>query len=321
METCKCCNKEFKNLKALSVHFNTKHNLSTKQYYDEYLKKDDEGICYICGGQTIYRNLGDGYLKHCSIKCRDGNKTINHSHWKGKLQPKEMIEKRIHNTNQLEKQKTLETTNFNRYGVNNISKLQSIKEKISIGNIGKILNRTYEWQKNIIDSKRRNGTLKHSDETICKITNKINEYYSLNFDREKYISKTSSHSFYGWYNGLHFRSSLELSFLVRNNDKLFTSCEKNKYKIIYEINGKQKSYYPDFTDETFIYEIKPTSLLTHNNNELKIKRGIEFYGDSFKVITEKECPYLEKTKIFELIECGIITVDEKSLKRLKKYRH
>jgi len=233
-----------------------------------------------------------------------------------------MVLKRINNTNQIEKQKTLESTLLNRYGVDNISKTELVKEKISIGNKGKIVNRSSDWQKNIIESKRKNGTLKHNEKTKQKIRTKLNEYHCLNLDREKYISKSNNvNHFFGWYNGLYFRSSLELSFLVQNSGISFTTCEKNKYKIIYEKNNKQKCYYPDFTDEIFIYEIKPSGLLEYGDNQLKINRGIEVYGDNFKVITEKECPYIEKIKIFELITSEIVVVTEKSLEKLKNYRY
>lgn len=322
MVSCKICNQEFKNLKSLSTHLNIKHKLTSRDYYDVHMKKDGEGKCNVCGGLTTYRNLRVGYLINCSIKCRDKNKNIKHDYWKGRKQPDEMITKRISNTNQIQKQKVLINTMVERYGVINICKLNYIKDKISIGNKGKIAKRNNEWQQNIIESKRKNGTLNHSDKTKNKISDSLNKFFSLNLDREKYIPTSNNiNHFCGWYNGLYFRSSLELSFLVQNNDCLFTSCEKNKYKIIYEKDGKQKTYYPDFTDGIFIYEIKPSNLLNYKDNQVKIKRGVEVYGEKFKVITENEVPYLKKLKIFKLIDSGIVVVSEKSLEKLKNYRY
>jgi hypothetical protein len=322
METCKICKEEFKNLKGLTTHINAKHNLNGREYYDKYLKKKDEGQCVVCGNETTYRNVGVGYLVNCSIECRDNNKSIKHDHWKGKTQSKEHIGKRIKNTNQELKQSNWESAIFKKYGVSNPTKLDLVKFKISIGNKGKKAERGLEWQNKIIDSKRKNGTLKHSDETKSKIGDSINKYYSLNLDREKYISKSNNIShFCGWYNELYFRSSLELSFLFLNNEVSFISCEKNKYKIIYEKNGKLKVYYPDYTDGNIIYEIKPSNLLGYKDNNLKINKGLELYGDKYKVITEKEVPYIEKTKILELIEAGVVRVNEKSLKKLEKYKH
>jgi hypothetical protein len=322
METCEICKESFKNLKGLTTHVNSKHKLNGKEYYDEYLKKEGEGQCIVCGSETTYRNVGVGYLGNCSMKCRNKNKTIKRDYWKGKTQSNEHIEKRILNTNQEVKQTNWESSILEKYGVSNPSKLDSVKTKISIGNKGKTVDRDSQWQNKIIDSKRKNGTLKHSNETKSKIVNGLNKYHSLNLDREKYISKSNNIShFCGWYNGLYFRSSLELSFLFINKETSFTSCEKNKYKIIYEKDGKQKVYYPDYTDGDIIYEIKPSTLLEYRDNDLKIKKGLELYGDKYKVITEKEVPYIEKTKILELIGTGIVRVNEKSLKILEKYKH
>lgn len=322
METCKICNSEFKNLKALTFHTNLKHKLNAKEYYDKYLKIEGEGECVICGKETTYRNVGTGYLKNCSAECRNNNKDIKRDYWRGKKQSKEMIDKRIKNTNQGKKESNRKKTMLDKYGVDNPSKLDLVKSKISIGNKGKIVNRDTEWQNKIIDSKRKNGTLKHSDETKSKIGEGLNKYHSLNLDREKYMSTSNNvRHFCGWYNGLYFRSSLELSFLFLNKEVSFISCEKNKYKIIYEKDDKQKAYYPDYTDGDIIYEIKPSTLLQYKDNDLKIKKAIELYGDKYKIITEKKAPYIEKNKILELIETGIVIVNENSLKILEKYKH
>lgn len=320
METCEICKESFLNLKGLSNHITVKHNLLTKEYYDVYIKKENEGSCVICGNETTYRNIGIGYLKNCSIKCRNKNKEIKRDYWKDKTQSKQHVEKRIQNINQELKQINWELSLIKKYGVNNPSKLDSVKNKISINNKGKILNRTVEWQNKIIDTKRKNNNLKHSNETKTKITNSLNEYHKSNFDREKYISKSNNvKHFCGWYNGIYFRSSLELSFLFFNSKLTFISCEKNKFKLIYEKDGKEKVYYPDFTDGEFIYEVKPSKLLHFKDNELKIKKGLEVYGDTYKVITEKDVPYISKIKIVELIDSGIVSVNEKSLKILEKY--
>jgi hypothetical protein len=322
METCKICQEKFKNLKGLTTHVNSKHNLTGREYYDEYLKKKGEGKCVVCGNETTYRNVGIGYLVNCSIECRSKNKSIKRDHWVGKSQSKIHIEKRIKNTNQVKKESNRKKTMLDNYGVDNPSKLDYVKTIISEKLTGKKQNRSVDWQNKIINSKRKNGTLKHSDETKSKIVDSLNTYHSLNLDREKYMSKSNNiNHFCGWYNGLYFRSSLELSFLFLNKEISFISCEKNKYKIIYEKDGKQKVYYPDYTDGDIIYEIKPNNLLEYKDNNLKINKGLELYGDKYKVITENETPYLEKNKILELIETGVVIVNKKSLKILEKYKY
>lgn len=322
METCKICNSEFKNLKGVIAHVSLNHGLSSKEYYDNYFRKEGEGKCVICQGKTTYRGFTVGYLTNCSIECRDKNKTIKHDYWKGKTQSKEHVEKRILNTNQELKQSNWEKSIFEKYGVDNPSKIENIKDKISIGNKGKIANRDSEWQQKIIDSKRKNGTLKHSDETKIKISDSLNEHFKENLDREKYISTSNNvRHLNGWYNGLYFRSSLELSFLVNNSDKVFSSCEIKKYAVRYSAKGKIKTYYPDYTDGESIYEIKPTNLLTFGFNEIKIVSAKETFGESYKVITEQECDYIPKDTIKKLMENGNVVLVKNSEKIFENYKH
>jgi hypothetical protein len=264
METCKICNIEFKNKKSLGTHVSAKHGLCSKEYYDNFIKKPGEGQCVVCGRETTYRDYSVGYLKNCSRECGNNNEDFRKKQSdskKGKIQSKAQIEKRLKNTNQVDKEIVRKQTMLDKYGVDNPTKLDSIKKILSEKNKGRTLVRTDEWQNNIIESKRKNGTLKHTDSTKKKISDKLNDFYSLTLDRERYLSKpNSSNHLSGWYNGLYFRSSLELSFLVHNQNKILLSCETNEYKVMYDDNGKIKCYYPDFTDGVFIYEIKPTGL-------------------------------------------------------------
>lgn len=324
METCKICNEEFNSLKGLTTHVNAKHSLNAKEYYDKYLKKEDEGKCSVCGNETTYRNAGTGYLKTCSVECRNLSNEFRDKQSKakkGKKQSKEHIQKRVKNTNQTNKEKNRKQTMLDKYGVDNPSKLDSIKKILSEKNKGKVLVRTDDWQSNIIESKRKNGTLKHSDKTKKKISDKLNKFYSSNLDREKYISQSNNvNHLSGWYNGLYFRSSLELSFLIHNKDTFFSSCENDKYKVIYDDNGKQRVYYPDFTDGEMVYEIKPTGLLGTHINKLKIQQAIKVYGDKYNVITEVESPYITKALIRELIDSGKVKLTDRAEKVLEKYR-
>lgn len=320
MEKCELCNKEFKTVKSLSAHLIT-HNLTSKEYYDKFILVDGGDECDVCGKKTTYRNINIGYLNNCSMGCRNKNKNIKHDYWKGKKQPIEIIEKRIDKTNQITKEEKRKKTMLEKYGVNNPSKLPEIKNKISIGNKGRIVKKDKKWLNKIIETKKKNGTLTHSEETKKKIKNSLNEYYKNCLDREKYISVSNNvNHLSGWYNGLYFRSSLELSFLVNNSDKNFITCENNKFKVIYDIDEKTKAYYPDFTDGLMIYEIKPSSLLKYKDNQIKIKRGYEVYGDNFKVITENESPYIKKEIIADLIDSGLVIITENSKEILKKYK-
>ena len=65
---CLVCNRKFGSNYGVARHYTQTHNLSRKEYYDTYLKKDDkEGLCAICGNETELRY--NGYREFCSHKC------------------------------------------------------------------------------------------------------------------------------------------------------------------------------------------------------------------------------------------------------------
>lgn len=322
MEKCKICGCEFKNLKALSSHFNSKHNLSSKDYYDKYILEVDGDKCFVCGNQTSFRNLNIGYLDNCSMECRDKNKSIKRGFWKGKKQSEVIIKKRIENTDQKKKELQRKTTMMEKFGVDNPSKIIEVSRKISEANKGKKSPRTREWQKNIINSKKINGSINHNETTKRKIKNSLIEFHTKIKNKDRFISyPMNTKHLTGWFNGLYFRSSLELSFLIKNCNIIYESCENNLYGIEYFVGGRCKMYYPDFTDGNKVYEIKPTSLLNYKDNSLKLNLGFEKYGSNFVVITEKDSPYVPKKIIEDLINLGSIVLSDSGLKRFEKYRY
>ena len=329
MIKCLICSKEFKNLKALSTHINLTHQLTSKQYYDKFIKTETDGICLTCGQETNYRNLNVGYLKTCSQKCdalykKDNNKTSKY--WLGKKQPKEMVLKRINHTDQKLKEKNRENTFLKNYGVSNYSQTSEGRKRTSETFKGKIVHRTDEHQKKITESKISNGTTKHTEETKRKISisnSGENNAFRRYLNNGGKIPKNSG-GVSGYYGELYFRSSLELSAIHYYKEKNLTilSAENNNYKVVYFIDGKEKSYYPDFyiVELDLVVEIKPHSLLGYNNNKLKAEIA-ETVFRNFEVLTEKEIPYLKKETIDFLIKDGKIILDERAKKKLERYNH
>jgi endogenous inhibitor of DNA gyrase (YacG/DUF329 family) len=68
MLVCKICKKKFKNYKSLATHLRT-HKITSKEYYDRFLKKEGESVCPVCGKETSFINLNLGYYSFCSNKC------------------------------------------------------------------------------------------------------------------------------------------------------------------------------------------------------------------------------------------------------------
>jgi hypothetical protein len=66
MVSCEICGRDFGDLNKLSKHFRV-HKISSKDYYDKYLKKDGEGICALegCSKQAKFSNITKGYSRGC----------------------------------------------------------------------------------------------------------------------------------------------------------------------------------------------------------------------------------------------------------------
>lgn len=73
---CKICNLECKRGASLAKHIHIRHNLTSKEYYDAYLKDLNEGICPICNKETPFLGLSKGYQHYCSAKCAQNSDNI-----------------------------------------------------------------------------------------------------------------------------------------------------------------------------------------------------------------------------------------------------
>ncbi len=66
---CKKCNLSTDNATTLSFHARAQHKLSSKEYYDMYMKINNEDTCTVCGKYTRFKNISLGYGKTCSRAC------------------------------------------------------------------------------------------------------------------------------------------------------------------------------------------------------------------------------------------------------------
>lgn len=123
---CKICNREFSSNRGLSYHITHTHNYTSyKDYYDNYVKSENDGICKICGKVTTFDVRLHKYKECCSSKCTCLLKYgVEHN-----SQIPE-VKERMHTTDSIEKMKQ---TNLLRYGVESQFKRNDIKEKAKIG--------------------------------------------------------------------------------------------------------------------------------------------------------------------------------------------
>lgn len=99
---CKICNIEFNSYKSLANHLKI-HKISSKKYYDDFIKHEEDGKCLICNNNTTFFNLSHGYRKFCSHRCSTISK---------------------------ETQNKIKNTCLEKYGFDSASKSESIKNKI-----------------------------------------------------------------------------------------------------------------------------------------------------------------------------------------------
>lgn len=67
---CELCNLEVSDVSFLNRHMANVHKgIDRKTYYNTYLKQPEEGICSVCGKDTKYINLIQGYQNICD-KCK-----------------------------------------------------------------------------------------------------------------------------------------------------------------------------------------------------------------------------------------------------------
>ncbi len=70
---CEICNEEFKTLNGMAIHVKRKHNIEAKDYYDKYMKIENEEFCLFCGKITKFKNMNLGYQKYCNLKCSNND--------------------------------------------------------------------------------------------------------------------------------------------------------------------------------------------------------------------------------------------------------
>lgn len=297
---CSVCYKILDNMNGLGKHLYHSHKeISKEEYYKKYINHVSD-TC-ICGNKKKFRGLGEGYREYCSVQCRS-NHVEPSKFWKGKVQPKSMVENRVRNTDQKAKEKTRKLSMLKRYGVDNPSKIESVKEKISKSNTGNKSPRKIGQQKKIIDSKRKNGTLNHSNATKEKIRNSVRLVYESEDPPITISENNIKNHKTGYFDGMFYRSSYELKFLehCKKNQICVISAENKKFRLPYYVDNSRKWYYPDFYLEKYdaVVEIKPNSMLTNEQVVSKIHVGMQNYR--FFVVDEEVLEDLDE--FFEELE-------------------
>lgn len=134
MEKCEICGREFTSINALMVHANLFHKINKQEYYDRFLKKDEnEGKCLECGKPTKFDDATKGYRDFCCVKCARNNARTK-ERLKNTILERYGTETTFDNAEIREKAKN---TFIKKYGVDNPLKIEAVKEKVKKTNLEK----------------------------------------------------------------------------------------------------------------------------------------------------------------------------------------
>lgn len=137
---CKICGRTFSKNGPLEFHIQKGHKVKVKDYYDQFLKKPEEGHCLYCGKETKFLNLSSGYAKTCNRYCSNMYKYGVDNPAKSEVVKKKAKETAMRNHGGFglaspEIKKKVQQTNIERYGVKSPFEAESVKEKIKQTNL------------------------------------------------------------------------------------------------------------------------------------------------------------------------------------------
>lgn len=270
MFTCKICGEEMSTMRKFSYHIRLKHNITKKEYYDNYILDDKENtICPYCNKQKSFSERKFKYIETCGSKSCASKYTnllsiekygISH----GKRSNLIFQENTgLKSTWQLEKTKeSIKNTLMDRYGYDSPQKCPEIFEKTMKTRIEKYGDTKMfgtksfqkEYEKNCLD---KYGTTNGGGipESIDKIKKSIYKNYGHHTSwacSEPYI-----------YDNISFDSSWEVAYYIYHKENGY-NIKRSELFFPFEFDGKIHNYYPDFEIDNKIVEIKGTHFFKYN---------------------------------------------------------
>lgn len=265
---CEECNKTFKNRKGLGCHIGSKHH--TKNYYDMWLKEENESFCKICKKETQFINLKTGYRQTCSKKCN----FILFSNIFDNSDQESILIKR--------KQTCLE-----KYGVENVYQSKEIKEKC----------KKIHLEKLGVENPSQSEKIKKKKEQTC-LKNHGVKYGQQNKEIFEKTQKTRWNLKKYKDTNIYYRGTYEFDFLENFYDK-YPDIENGK-GIKYFFEDNQHYYFPDFyiPSLNLIVEVKNSYLVKRYTNNIKAKEKATIIN-SFKYIMIIDKKYNDFNKFIE----------------------
>jgi len=204
-------------------------------------------------------------------------------------------------------------THIELYGIDKALEMKKINSQKNSGKNNRNYRGMWHGINPSIKNKGKTYDEIHGKQKADKIKNKLSKKSSgeNNPMYGKPSPNGSGNGWCGWYNNWHFRSLLELSFMLNVIERFnfkWKSAECKKYKIKYiDFEGNERNYFPDFIlNDKYLVEIKPKSLYNTTINKNKKIAAIEFCNKNnlkYKLMTPKK---LLLKDIDDLIQSGKI---------------
>lgn len=292
MKSCQICKKIFKDLK----HHLIFHKISTKEYYNKYLKKEDEGKCFLCNAETGFLSINKGYRTFCSKRCSNYHSWHNSKSEKRK----EETSKRI---------KTLWASDEYRTTMSEI--MTKFNKK--------------RWKEDKeYRLKMKEMKIKHwQNKDFRKKQTAINQNTANNPANKEKLSKRMKEM---WKNNIEYKNKLINEVLPRNYIKTINSgpnkCEQKLWNILNEIYPNEFEFtgggtkpvlfkWPDFINERRKIIVEYNSIYFHRNETKEdVKKRIDLFesaGYKTLIISEEELKNDKEKiiqKIIEFTQCA-----------------
>jgi len=299
---------------SLSKHLPI-HKMKFKNYYDKWLKENDEGKCDICGKETKFQHSGRFYAKTCSKECNKkhfekiclerydcisplGSKVLRE---KGKQTSVKRYGTEYPMQSNIVKE-NLKKSNLKNFGVENMYQLDSVKEKCKQTKLERYGDEKYKNpEKNKQTCKERYGVeyalqdknIREKGKETCKKRYGV-EHQSQNESIHQRQMKSGKKIKKFRDTELWYQGTFELDFLDIYHDKYPDIQRARSIKYMFE--GKNKVYHPDFFIPflNLIVEIKNSYYAKKDKNKIEAKKQATLaLGYNYIMIVDKDYSVFE----------------------------
>ena len=261
---CKICRKTFSSYIGLSSHIIKLHGLVIKNYYDKYVKFENEELCEYCNKPTKFYNIHKGYSRTCSKSCGTKLYRLN-------MTEEQHIADHLSHVN-AQNNRTKEQKNKTKLIQQN--RMSNMNKNDKKNMYAKMINTRNNWseeQKQRAKDNMADAITTHwinmdkdkrqSFKQNCKHTYHTKTVYHIEDIKEKRrISRSVYMKNKPFYNGVSFDSKWELDiykYCIEHNIPI----KREPISVQYMHNTNAFTTYPDFEIDGYIVEVKGTQFV------------------------------------------------------------